>query len=417
MKMQSNYILLQKKSSKSKSIDRIDEKGNHIIHLNLQKDLQGLLNNAFDLNQNDWEEKTKFFRHVVSFQFSMGSNLIDVMFEIFNVQNNRYLNIEVTNSTKLQCVKALETINDKLLNSTNKIDEQYIIISAYDAVSEFYCNKIFSKFAHFERLFRRLLFNIYILNYGNEYYEKTIQKEISEKAKGNIRAKKHKEERYLKEFFYSLDYSDLQDLLFTQNWTSVEEVAKDKFLLNHENLSLISDEELRKFIQGIGIKSDWDRLFKDKVTLESIEEDIDYIRSQRNKVAHSKIFTYSDYKDSLKVLDKLIKAIDEAISLTQNKDFLEKNLEGFEASIQNIMRTLGQFFKHVTETVTPIQARFSDILMKIAETVSLFQVSTRPVYESLGRIALIMSNSDYDNEDMSDINEDTLIDKSDSEEE
>lgn len=396
MKMHNNYILLLKESSSKKSSQVFNEDNNTII-IDIPVDLRELLNSVFNLDPMDWKEKSKYFWYVVSFQLPMNDLKINISFEVFDVHGNRYLNIESHGSTSHQCAKALDIINTKLFDIKNKIEEQYIIISTYDAVSEFYCNKIFSKFANFERSFRRLLFNIYILNYGRQYYEKTICKQIANKAKGTIRAKRHKDEQYLKEFFYSLDYSDLQAILFTQNWTSVDEEEISKFLEYHDNLSLISDEELRKFIQNIGAKSDWERLFKDKVSLISIEEDIDYVRRQRNKVAHSKNFTYEDYKESLKILNKLIKAVDDAIELTQDKVFLEKNIDDIKISVQKVTESIRQFSKIMEESFSPIKQIpmiISDVLREAME----------PIYESNRNYASILKKNNYKNFGDKDLN-------------
>ncbi|WP_277407889.1 hypothetical protein [Lacrimispora xylanisolvens] len=58
------------------------------------------------------------------------------------------MNVEVNGNTKNHCAKTLEIINSKLFDSVNKLEEQYIIILTYDAVSEYYCNKIFFQGFH-----------------------------------------------------------------------------------------------------------------------------------------------------------------------------------------------------------------------------------------------------------------------------
>ncbi|WP_277407888.1 hypothetical protein [Lacrimispora xylanisolvens] len=264
-------------------------------------------------------------------------------------------------------------------------------------------------------MFRRLLFfNIYILNYGREYYEKTIRKEITEKAKSNIRTtKRNKEEQYLKEYFYSLDYSDLQSILFTQNWTTVDEEEISKFLKTHDNLSLIPEDVLRKFIQGIGAKSDWERLFKSKVGVSSIKEDIDYIRRQRNKVAHSKLFTYEDYKESLKTLNKLEKTINEAIKYTQDKDFLDKNSELFKVNMQKIIKSIRGLSEQVVDLSVPLkqmQMRITEIMKPVNEAMSRLHETLPPFLESIKNSSQFVGDyefeeADSDDNNLSDVNE------------
>lgn len=397
MKIESNFIVLEREKQQNKPISKVNENGKRIIGLNVPTSFCKLLNKCFDLKHEDWECKNEFFRYSISFLFQFDGFTATIFFEIFNVQERIYLNVEVKCKTKSICIKSLEHIYKKIYDKSNHIEDKYIIINAYDAISEYYCNLIFSKFAHFERLFRRLMFNIYVLNYGTEYYEKTINKEIIDKAKSNIRVKKNKEEHYLKEFFYSLDYNDLQTILFKPNWTSIDEVEKEKFLSNHDDLSTLTDMELRKFIENTKPKSDWDRLFKSKVQLTTIEKDIDYIRKQRNKVAHSKSFTYVEYNDSSKILNKLLKAVNEVIKLTEDKDFLEKNLEGFQSNIHNLSEALELFSSKLVETMAPmiqLQTHISDMLKPFAEKISILQQAMNPYYEPIGKWALNMVEID-----------------------
>lgn len=49
------------------------------------------------------------------------------------------------------------------------VRDEYVDIISYDAISEFYCNKILPKLNTLERNLRKLLFNIYIVNFGKEF--------------------------------------------------------------------------------------------------------------------------------------------------------------------------------------------------------------------------------------------------------
>ncbi|MCL2436534.1 MAG: hypothetical protein FWD00_00690 [Clostridiales bacterium] len=371
MKMQNNYILLKREDLKVDA--KIAEQENPktgTITIDISHSIRDRLNCLLQINRDSWETKPTLFQHVASFQFQIEDFEIDVRIELLDVRDDCYLNIAVDGKTKKQCVQALEDIHSRLFDKKNKMEENHVLIISYDAVSEFYCNKIFSKFAHFERLFRRLLFNIYVLNYGREYYKETMPKEIISDAKKNINSNQKKmntskEDRYLQEFFYALDYGALHALLFTRKWLNVDEVEKDKFISSYDNLSSVSDEELRTFILSIKPKSDWERLFQDKITIETISGDMDFVRNQRNQVAHSKTFTYLDYEKSKKTLDELIKAINEAINITENKDFLDKNLENV---VNKTSEMLSKFASQMQTYFS--QINFSDVLYPFAENMS-----------------------------------------------
>ncbi len=84
-----------------------------------------------------------------------------------------------------------------------------------------------------ERNLRKLLFNTYTVNFGVDYYQKTVSPDLQKKIKGVIQAKGNEEKKQierLKKFFYSMEFSDIQTLLFTKKWTTVEEESKAEFL-------------------------------------------------------------------------------------------------------------------------------------------------------------------------------------------
>lgn len=202
------------------------------------------------------------------------------------------------------------------------------MIVSYDAISEFYCNKLYPKLNELERHLRKLLFNIYTVNFGRDYYRTTFSAEIQSKAKEIIRAKgnsNRKEMTVLQEFFYSLEFGDIQEMLFTPRWTPLDEQAKCAFLEKHKDLSILTDAELRSVIADITPKSDWDRFFSDKLSGIDFKGIIESIRGFRNKVAHCKMITKVEYQNCLKMIEQLDDAILKAIEATEDKDFERKN--------------------------------------------------------------------------------------------
>lgn len=117
----------------------------------------------------------------------------EVQFSINQVVENIYLDIVVSSKSKIQSIKCLEYIN-QVLNGSD-FEEYYIVIVSYDAVSEYYCNKIYPKLNELERTLRKLLFNIYIVNFGKAYYTKTVKPELQSKIKGVVQAKGNDEKK------------------------------------------------------------------------------------------------------------------------------------------------------------------------------------------------------------------------------
>lgn len=213
--------------------------------------------------------------------FNVGSVECTAIFIINEVKEITFLDIIVDGKSKAQAITGLEYIQELLLN--HDMDDYYIPIISYDAISEYYCNKIFGKLNSLERNLRKLLFDIYIANFDVQYYEATITKEHQDEIKKNIKAKggaKSRKTEQLKTFFYALDYGSLRKILFSPSWTEIDQKEKDKFLSENTDLSILSDEELRNKFLKFTPKSDWERFFSEKIKIEKIEElikDIGYI--------------------------------------------------------------------------------------------------------------------------------------------
>lgn len=303
-------------------------------------------------------------KYVTDLQF--GSVICNVEFIITEVVDTQYLEVVAKGKTKNQMVKCLEHIQYTLL--TSGVRERYIDIISYDAVSEYYCNKIYPKLNTLERNLRKLLFNIYIVNFGRDYYKATIAEELQGKIKGVINVDSSKQEKEhikvdyktntkreaeeierLQRFFYSFEYIDIEKLLFTPSWTSIDEARKKKFLDEHSDLSELSDEELRAAFSEYVPKSDWERFFSSKIDISDIKELIEQIRIYRNSVAHFKFFYKADYDECNKLVNRLNSAIINAIKITEDKDFVEKNAENLSEALKNVLEGFANFTKSFAE--------------------------------------------------------------------
>lgn len=83
------------------------------------------------------------FKNKYSAEIQCGKRSCKVDFIITEVVETKYLDVVVQGKTKAQIVKCLEEIQKNLLASG--VRERYIDIVSYDAVSEYYCNKIYPK--------------------------------------------------------------------------------------------------------------------------------------------------------------------------------------------------------------------------------------------------------------------------------
>jgi len=281
----------------------------------------------------------EYFKFEYTCDIYVGVNHLEIKFLINIVAGTYYVDVIVFGKNKLKVIKDLEYVTNIIEKSD--ISKNYIIISSYDAVSEYYCNKIYPKLNELERKLRKLLFNIYVVNFGRDYYQKTISKELQNKIKGVIQARgsdEKKEIERIQKFFYSLEFNDIKQLLFDPRWTQVDEKLKADFLKSHDDLSKLSDEELRKAFYETAPKSDWERFFANKINIKNIESLIEQIRKSRNNIAHCKFFYQPEYYNCNKAICKFKNAIDLAIKITEEKDFTEKNFETFKKSFESLIK-------------------------------------------------------------------------------
>ena len=372
MEIMNSYILLDKEKEKQEK-SKVEDDGTIVIEIG--KNVYSYILSVYP-NLIKHKEESNIFRAEYDCNVQVCSNCFNIKFIINEVVDITYLDV-VKGKNRTQIIKCLEEIQNAIF--TSGIRDDYIDIVSYDAISEYYCNKILPKLNALERNLRKLLFNIYIVNFGKNYYQATINKELQDKIKGVIKAKGNKEKveiERLRQFFYSFEFNDIQKLLFLPNWTDLDEQEKKNFLDKNKDLSKLSDEELRSAFSKITPKSDWERFFSSKINFPDIEEMIEKIRQHRNNIAHFKFFYKEAYTESNKLINKLNTAILKAIKITEDKDFIKKNTEHFRNAMSEVLVAFEKFNKTIAQAVIPsiqaIKVAIPPIVEQIRETCKSF---------------------------------------------
>lgn len=382
--LHNDYIFLPKAKKEESFSSSKDTDG--AIHIQMEKNVLLYIRNIFGepISKNT---ENIVFKIVYTYEIEIEDINHEVTFTIHNITRYSYLDICVTGKTTKQMINALEYIQDKIVSSD--IEKRYVMIVSYDSVSEYYCNKAYPKLNKLERNLRQLLFNTYTVNFGVDYYEKTVSPDLQKKIKGVIQAKGNEEKKQierLKKFFYSMEFSDIQTLLFTKKWTNVEEENKAEFLSKHEKLTELSEEDLRTAFDTFSPKSDWERLFANKVDDNEIEKMIETVRETRNDIAHCKFFYKEQFNTFNEVVTDLNRLILKAIQLTEEKDFVHKQAESFRIALSGIAETLGQFQKRMSETIY-------DSLTQSLQTFSSAMNEWKKSFN--GNIEKMLSNIDF----------------------
>lgn len=197
---------------------------------------------------------------------------------------------------------SVEDKSENTLFELEKFDEilhknmtTYKITKTYDDVSSYYCKKLYPFLDKFDRLLRQLLYNTYIIKYGEGFSKKFNYK--LKPGSTSLKARKKDESKDTGEndeinYFYAYDYTQLIDILFGEN--NADETAQ------------------------------WDLLFANKVSLGFTKEKIEKFKELRNNIAHCKLLTTSEYYEAYNFLVNYNSAFEKAVEYTYTIDFSKK---------------------------------------------------------------------------------------------
>ena len=230
--MKMEYILLKKeKTKKNKNKDEnvivISPSPVELIKKNFEEvTVNKIIDEDKEILRSNWDGK-----FIV--------NKTEIIFSIKQYEKHKlsYLNINMKGNN----IQNIEIVDEKI---NNIMTDNYIVITSYDSISEFYCNKIYKKLNNFERKLKELIFDIYTFSYGINYYKRNFSDDLKIKVKrlsDKSIATDTKEVEQLKQSLYELDYNDIMELLFTPKWLEDDERDKLDLMRKIEESKLSSD--------------------------------------------------------------------------------------------------------------------------------------------------------------------------------
>ncbi len=348
MELKSSYVFLKRHKSTGLTKDR---DGYYSLDLttSIAFYIKQLFPSATDLGDDLFPTKRE-----LTLNLDISNKQYQVNFEVFSVQDATYVNTIVNSNTKAQAIKCLEEIQTRLLSP--EINKDYLAIISYDAISKYYCDRIYPKLNDLERNLRHLLFKTYIVNFGRNYFA-DVDEDLQNKIKDNIRAKgsdRKKEDIRLQQFFYSFEFADVRKLLFTPRWTVTDEIQKQKFLKKHSDLTQLSDEELRIAFDSFTPKSDWEKFFSTKIVGIDVKRILEEIRKYRNSIAHCKFFDKKAYLYSNSAINTMNKSIITAIKITEEEDFINKNMESLKSVLLELQAKWNTYIENMVKSMSEI---------------------------------------------------------------
>lgn len=345
MEIVNNYILVEK--SRSDTIDNhfiVGENPNSISFRTPPHPIK-LISKLFSIDENKWEKSEFLYFSRINTEFSFNTIIQPFTIEITTVGKIHYMSVSIEAKTKLIAIKSMEEFHKKIKNDKLSLQKYYELGTTYDSVSEYYINKIFPKVAQFERLFHRLLFDVFLLNYGRNYHL-AINKELYDRIIKRNGKKKQSDISPELEFFHFPDLGVLKQILFEKEWLEVDSLAMNKFLDVNPDLSKLKDSDLRKFIEENQPRSRWERLFGTE-DFPIIKQDFNSFTDYRNNVAHAGIFFKQDYENSKLLLVKLINYTKRVIIKTETIDFANKSNVELIESLRKLSSSIGSMFTDI----------------------------------------------------------------------
>lgn len=375
---------------------------------------------TFPMVELEHENESTHLR-IYRFTKELDGTKFDVKLKLYSLENADFLDVIVRGPDKMLILEIIQNIEDQLMQSG--LTKNYIDTIAYDSVSQYFCSKIFPKMGNLERNLRHLMFNIYIVNFGRKYFLINKYFKYGNKIEGRIGNNEDQEDviqerynigqesvryiNYFQNYFYEFDFNDIIELMFTPNLTANER----KKIPSLDNL----DDKRVAEIYDEHSKSDWDRFFHDKISLENTKNILDRIRQYRNIAAHAKKFRKNDYSEALALITQMNNAVLEAITLTEEVDFAEKNKSAFDSigsslaerlaklseptnNLQKAVREVSSSTRQLEDALAEKQAWTNKIIETIQENQlsNPFSLNIKQAIESTQTIDNQLINSSYD---------------------
>lgn len=175
------------------------------------------------------------------------------------------------------------------------------VITLYNGISGYYCEKAYPIFYQIENLMRKLLTQFMFVNIGEHWNQTNMPDELE-----SIFTRRKDNTSY--DYLYQTDFIHLSEFLFNKNETKVKE---ELFKRIQTDINSLTTDELKKYIP----KSNWEKYFEEIVSCdgEMLKKRWERLYELRCSVAHNKTFLKSDFEELQKIVNKIKPILLEAI--------------------------------------------------------------------------------------------------------
>lgn len=270
-------------------------------------------------------------------------NSYTIYAELSNEDSNMvYLKI-ICDEKPSKAAEILDKASKIITNGPHRKD--YYITKTYDEASHSFCCRTMSHFGVFERRLRELIYLTIIKLFGSKWFDKTFEETLQNELKGKV---KNKKIALIENALEELTYEQLKTYLFCDtSLVSSKELLNNE--LSEENIQNLSKDDIISYINSSRPVSLWNRFFSKYKDLSCVCDDINYLQEYRNKVMHHKTFTFEEFTDVKKRLNRVNKKLEKAIEIMEDVIYSDND---YMNVAENITQALS---KLLTDTASSLE--------------------------------------------------------------
>ncbi len=247
-------------------------------------------------------------------------------------------------------VTALEKF-DELMNRVAQKIADLNINTVWDNISLYYGKKLYPEISEVEALLREIIYLFMINNVGSEWFNTRTSNRFKAELNKIAQKNNYTECPKIDSLIYA-DFITLGTFFFEKYALKTESVQLFEKLKNKENYT---EENMAKIIEQFEPKSNWDRYFSDKISVDNLIEKWNKLYNYRNRVAHTKKLTKFDYTDAKKIIDELRAKFSECLAHMDEVEMTEEQSDAVEEvaqktlNIGNVLRSTTRFYGGSTD--------------------------------------------------------------------
>lgn len=264
-------------------------------------------------------------------------------------------------------------VTDKLQRSG--LQKYFHRVKVYDGLSEYYCEKLYPKYAEYERKLRYMVLLIVTKAYGTgviSSIDTTIQESVKNKAHKNIN------NISVESIFEYFELKDLENYLFLPPEVDMKVFVNEE--LTPQRIEELDKSEICELIEDAKHPTClWERIFSDIGIMKEWKSAMEEVHNVRNSVAHHKTITEEEYRKTQKQLKKIRSMLDTAINETMLKEFANEKMADIlgnfavlvgrvlvskQINYLSIGKILLAFNKKMQDIVKPIEQEFQASVVK-----------------------------------------------------